>query len=40
LAPISLIAKYYYGLAVSNAISPTDIGSFIAYAKAHPGQVN
>src|ERR1700746_3622976 len=26
LAPISLIAKYYYGLAVSNAISPTDIG--------------
>ena len=40
LAPISLIAKYYYGLALSNAIPPTDIGSFIAYAKAHPGQVN
>ena len=40
LAPISLIAKYYYGLALSNAIPPTDIGSFIAFAKAHPGQVN
>src|SRR6516165_6919650 len=38
LAPISLIAKYYYGLALSNAIPPTDIGSFIVYAKAHPGQ--
>ena len=38
LAPISLIAKYYYGLALSNAISPTDIGSFIAYAKAHPAK--
>jgi tripartite-type tricarboxylate transporter receptor subunit TctC len=40
LAPISLIAKYYYGLALSNAIPPTDIRSFIAYAKTHPGQVN
>src|SRR5215470_13018834 len=25
LAPISLIAKYYYGLALSNAIEPADI---------------
>jgi tripartite-type tricarboxylate transporter receptor subunit TctC len=40
LAPISLIAKYYYGLALSNAIPATDVRSFIAYAKAHPGQVN
>jgi tripartite-type tricarboxylate transporter receptor subunit TctC len=40
LAPISLIARYYYGLALSNAIPSTDIGSFIAYAKAHPGEVN
>lgn len=40
LAPVSLIAKYYYGLAVANAVSATDIRSFIAYAKAHPGQVN
>lgn len=40
LAPISLIARYYYGLAVANAVPATDIGSFIAYAKGHPGQVN
>jgi tripartite-type tricarboxylate transporter receptor subunit TctC len=40
LAPISLIARYYYGLALSNAIPSTDMRSFIAYAKAHPGQVN
>jgi tripartite-type tricarboxylate transporter receptor subunit TctC len=40
LAPVSLIAKYYYGLALSNGIPATDIHSFIAYAKAHPGQVN
>lgn len=40
MAPISLIARYYYGLALSNAIPPTDLRSFIAYAEAHPGQVN
>jgi tripartite-type tricarboxylate transporter receptor subunit TctC len=39
LAPISLIAKYYYALTLSNAISATDFDSFIAYAKAHPGEV-
>jgi tripartite-type tricarboxylate transporter receptor subunit TctC len=40
LAPISLIAKYYYGLALANAIPATDIQAFVAYAKAHPGEVN
>jgi tripartite-type tricarboxylate transporter receptor subunit TctC len=39
LAPISLIAKYYYGLALSNAIPANDFRSFVAYAKAHPGEV-
>jgi tripartite-type tricarboxylate transporter receptor subunit TctC len=39
LAPISLIAKYYYALALSNAIPAADFNSFIAYAKAHPGEV-
>src|SRR5580704_16318889 len=39
LAPISLIAKYYYALTLSNAISATDFDSFVAYAKAHPGEV-
>jgi tripartite-type tricarboxylate transporter receptor subunit TctC len=39
LAPISLIAKYYYGLAVANALPADDFEAFVAYAKAHPGEV-
>jgi tripartite-type tricarboxylate transporter receptor subunit TctC len=39
IAPVSLIAKYYYGLALSNAIAAQDFKSFVAYAKAHPGEV-
>jgi tripartite-type tricarboxylate transporter receptor subunit TctC len=40
LAPISLIAKYYYGLALANAIPAADVDSFVQYAKAHPGEVS
>src|SRR5262249_31517161 len=40
LAPISLIAKYYYGLALSNAVPAADLAQFIQYAKAHPGEVS
>jgi|SRR5215217_3250048 len=40
LAPISLIAKYYYGLTLSNSVPATDLASFISYAKAHPGEIN
>jgi tripartite-type tricarboxylate transporter receptor subunit TctC len=39
IAPISLIAEYYYGLALANAIPADNFESFIAYAKAHPGDV-
>src|ERR1700679_2414418 len=39
LAPISLIAEYYYGLALANAVPADSFDSFIAYAKAHPGDV-
>lgn len=39
IAPISLIAKYYYGLALANVIPADDFKSFVAYAKAHPGDV-
>src|SRR5262249_15652443 len=34
LAPISLIAKYYYGLAVANTIPASDLDGFVQYAKA------
>jgi tripartite-type tricarboxylate transporter receptor subunit TctC len=39
LAPISLIAKYYYGLALANSVPGADFDSFIQYAKAHPGEL-
>jgi tripartite-type tricarboxylate transporter receptor subunit TctC len=39
LAPISLIAKYYYGLALANAVPATDFKSFVDYAKAHPAEI-
>ena len=39
LAPVSLIAKYYYGLALANAVPAEDFESFVAYAKAHPNEV-
>src|SRR4029077_1045643 len=40
LAPISLIAKYYYGLALANTIPDDDLDAFVRYAKAHPGEVS
>ena len=40
LAPISLISKYYYGIAMANQVPATDFKGFIAYAKAHPGAIN
>jgi tripartite-type tricarboxylate transporter receptor subunit TctC len=39
IAPISLIAKYYYGLALANAVPADSFEAFVAYAKAHPGEV-
>ena len=39
IAPVSLIAKYYYGLALANTIPVQNFKSFVAYAKAHPGDV-
>jgi tripartite-type tricarboxylate transporter receptor subunit TctC len=39
IAPVSLIAKYYYGLALANAVPAENFTSFVAYAKAHPGAV-
>jgi tripartite-type tricarboxylate transporter receptor subunit TctC len=40
IAPVSLIAEYYYGLALSNAVPANDFASFVQYAKAHPGEVS
>jgi tripartite-type tricarboxylate transporter receptor subunit TctC len=40
LAPISLVSKYYYGLALSNAVPAPDLAAFVRYAKAHPGEIS
>ncbi len=40
IAPVSLIAKYYYGLALSPVIPARDFASFIEYAKARPGEIS
>ena len=40
LAPISLVAKYYYGLTLSNSIPAETFEQFLQYAKAHPGEVS
>jgi tripartite-type tricarboxylate transporter receptor subunit TctC len=40
IAPVSLIAKYYYGVALSPAVPAADFASFVAYAKARPGELN
>jgi tripartite-type tricarboxylate transporter receptor subunit TctC len=40
IAPVSLIAKYYYGVALSSVIPAQDFASFVAYAKTRPGEVS
>ena len=40
VAPISLITKYYYGLALANAVPADDFESFVRYAKANPSEVS
>jgi tripartite-type tricarboxylate transporter receptor subunit TctC len=40
LAPISLIARYYYGLALANSIPANSIEELMAYAKTRPGEVS
>lgn len=40
LAPITRVAMANMVIAVSNNLPVTDLASFVAYAKAHPGQVS
>ena len=40
LAPISLVTKYYYGLALANSIPADDLAAFVQYAKARPGEIS
>ena len=40
LAPISLVSKYYYGIALSKVVPASDLKSFVEHAKAHPGTIS
>jgi tripartite-type tricarboxylate transporter receptor subunit TctC len=40
IAPVSLIAEYYYGVALSAAVPANDFASFVAYARGRPGEVS
>ncbi|MBP0632895.1 tripartite tricarboxylate transporter substrate binding protein [Cupriavidus sp. AcVe19-1a] len=40
LAPITRVAMANMAIAVSNTLPVTDLRSFVAYVKAHPGQVS
>jgi tripartite-type tricarboxylate transporter receptor subunit TctC len=40
IAPVTLIAKYYYGLAVSNSVPAENFEQFLQHAKSHPGEVS
>jgi len=40
IAPVSLIAEYYYALALSLRIPVEDFMSFVQYAKLYPGEVS
>ncbi len=40
LAPVSLIARYYYGLAVANAVPAESFELLVQYAKSHPNEIS
>jgi tripartite-type tricarboxylate transporter receptor subunit TctC len=40
LAPISLVSRYYYALAVSNALNTDTLEAFLQHARANPGKVS
>ncbi len=39
IAPVSLISKYYYMLALAKSVPVDTFDEFVRYAKAHPGEI-
>jgi tripartite-type tricarboxylate transporter receptor subunit TctC len=39
IAPLSLVARYYYGIALSNSVPAQTFEQFVQYAKGHPGEL-
>jgi tripartite-type tricarboxylate transporter receptor subunit TctC len=40
LAPVSLVSKYFYAMAITNALNTPDWASFLKHARANPGKVS
>ena len=40
IAPISQVARYYYGVIAANDVPARDWDEFVAYARANPGKLN
>jgi tripartite-type tricarboxylate transporter receptor subunit TctC len=40
IAPISQVARYYYGVVIANSVPAAGWDDFVAYAKANPGKLN
>jgi tripartite-type tricarboxylate transporter receptor subunit TctC len=40
IAPVTQIARYYYGVVAANEVPAADWEGFVAYAKANPGKLN
>ncbi|HZQ72258.1 MAG TPA: tripartite tricarboxylate transporter substrate binding protein [Burkholderiales bacterium] len=40
LAPVSQISRYYYGVVAANSLPADGWEGFLAYARAHPGELN
>lgn len=40
LAPVSLVSKYYYALAMAPGVPANTFEEFVQYAKAHPGELS
>jgi tripartite-type tricarboxylate transporter receptor subunit TctC len=39
IAPVALVSKYYYLMALAKSVPVENFGQFVSYAKAHPGEI-
>jgi tripartite-type tricarboxylate transporter receptor subunit TctC len=39
IAPVALVSKYYYLMALAKSVPVDNFGQFVSYAKAHPGEI-
>ncbi len=39
IAPVTLVSKYYYLIALAKSVPVDTFGEFVRYAKAHPGEI-